>query len=129
MLTVERRCDVDLLREKNSTEDIRCSVDVIETVESRNAHFLDRDTVDFCYELVVEFWSLCVTVRHIKDRTDLVCTDDRITCRSQFTTSGDSIDGNLRHLADLLLKSHTLKDLLNLCLESGIIRDSWLHLR
>ena len=53
MLTVERRSEVDFLREKYSAENIRCSVDVVETVESRDTHFLDRDTVDFAYKLVV----------------------------------------------------------------------------
>ena len=93
---------------------------MVQTIKCRDAGLLDGYTVYLSDQPVISLGCLAHVTRRIENRTDLVCTENRISGCSQLCTVRYGSDGDLSHLTDLLLKSHLLQDLLNLCLNRRI---------
>ena len=96
---------------------------MVKTIKSRDACLFKRDTVHFLDEVVESLRSLSAICKGVEYRTDLVGSEDRVTCRCKLNAVCESGCSNLSHLTDFLLKCHSFENLLDLRFDFLVLRD------
>ena len=117
VLAVERGAEVDLLRIEGAVGQVGRAVDHIQAVDARDADFLHRDLLDLPDHRGRVLARMRAVVHHIEDGTDLVFAQDLVELGGVQRFVGVVLqheNGELHHLAGLLLQGHPLEDLLDL---------------
>ena len=125
---VERRADIDILGKERAAQSVGCSVVLVEAVDGRDSHNLDRHPVYAGYYLVPLLRRQGYRAGSVEERADLIFRDNvaelglvehEIVARA----GAEHVDGQFGHLADLLVESHFGKNGIDALLEARVARN------
>ena len=86
-------------------------MDMVQSIKCRDACLFEGYLIDPSHEPVVILGSLSDITGGIENGTDLVGTQDGVSCRRQLGAIGNGSDRDLGHLTYLLLQGHASEDL------------------
>ena len=123
VIAVEGGSKVDFLREEGAVGQVGGAVDHVQAVDARDADVLHRALLDLG-DVVGRLHAVeGMALEHVQDGADLVLAEKDVHLRRVHVVAGvvrDVVDGDLDHLAHLLLQGHPLEDLFDFGLHGGI---------
>ena len=134
MRSIERSSDIDFLGKQRCIRYIRCSMNLIQTIQTRDSYLLHGLVLKLFDHLSRHFTSLRFHTQDIQNRTHFVFPYHRIQHGflplkiTLFILILNSSDGDLCHLTHFLFQSHGRKKMVNLFFYFSIYRNGRSHL-